>query len=386
MIPFNLTALTPTTPLIQRKVETRKLFSMETLQNFTQSSFIGSNFDQISCFISNLLSSTSALRHFKRKTMAEINSQFTIDEDQERETQPIYLSSDESEIDLPCSLPIPQPPNDVPDTYGAITQLIAAQHEQMSMSGISALQYPTTPPTLLVSDDENDEVPTPKNGNPGQFMPYTPNRHSIPLQLCKQTTPIPDTPESPTPENCGQSDIFHPYDVPNQPSSILLHNPPPPNITTVADGLRNFTLNPHPQRNEWVTGCLVCRKSYDQVTEETVADYVNQTAKPGETVRERQIKRNAFIDGIQSGVFTFLPRQCRRLPPVTARSTPSITTDKTRARRDTHCIYSKIKLIKLQLNNSLDKFPPPLFLKNMVCIYILLYIHIQTYAHLYIYV
>ena len=38
-----------------------------------------------------------------------------------------------------------------------------------------------------------------------------------------------------------------------------------------------------------------------------MADYLDQTALPGETVRERQIKRNAFIDGIQSGVFTFIP-------------------------------------------------------------------------------
>ena len=82
---------------------------------------------------------------------------------------------------------------------------------------------------------------------------------------------------------------------------------PPPNITTVADGLRNLTLHPHPQRNEWVTGCLVCGKSYNQLLKETVADYLDQTAQPGETVRERQIKRNAFIDGNQSGVFTFTP-------------------------------------------------------------------------------
>ena len=55
------------------------------------------------------------------------------------------------------------------------------------------------------------------------------------------------------------------------------------------------------------TSCLVCGKSYDQVIAETVADYLNQTAQQGETVRERQIKRNAFIDGVQSGVFTFIP-------------------------------------------------------------------------------
>ena len=110
--------------------------------------------------------------------------------------------------------------------------------------------------------------------------------------------PIPDTPESPTPENRERSDDFYPDTIP-------LNNPP--NITAVADELRNLTLHPHPQRNEWVTSCLVCGKSHDQVREETVADYLNQTAQPGETVRERQIKRNAFIDGVQSGFFTFIP-------------------------------------------------------------------------------
>ena len=41
--------------------------------------------------------------------------------------------------------------------------------------------------------------------------------------------------------------------------------------------------------------------------EETVADYLYQTAQPYDTVREHQIKRNAFINGIQSAVFTFSP-------------------------------------------------------------------------------
>ena len=293
--------------------------------------------------------------------MAKINSQFNFDEDQEMKTQPIHLSSDESEIASPPSSPIPQLPNNVPDTYSAITQLIAAQHEQMSLSGIYALQSPTTPPTSLISDDENEEVLTPIIGNPAQFLPYTPIRLPIPIQLCQQTTPIPDTPESPTPENCGQSDNFRPDDLPNQSSSIPLNNPPP-NIMTVADRLRNLTLHPHPQRNEWVTGCLVCGKSYDQVIEETVADYLNQTAQSGDTVRERQIKKNAFIDGIQSEVFTFLPRECRRLPLKTAWSTPLTLMDSTWADRDMLCPYLKIKLTKISLNNLLFKSPRPSFL------------------------
>ena len=219
--------------------------------------------------------------------MAGTNTQFTIDDDQEMETEHIFLSSDESENESPPSSPLPQLPNNTPDKNSAITQLIAAQHEQMSLSGNSAPQCPTTPPTSLISDDEDNEMLTSTDGVRAQFSTCTRDRR-----------PIPDTPQSPTPENCGQSVDFHPTNIP-------LHNPP--NIVTVSDELRNLTLHPHPRRNETITSCLVCGKSYDQVIEETAADYLNHTAQPGETVRERQIKRNAFIDGVQSGVFTFIP-------------------------------------------------------------------------------
>ena len=237
--------------------------------------------------------------------MAEENSQFTIDEDQEMET-PIYLSSHESEINSPCSSPIPQLPNNVPDTYIAITQPIAVQHEQRPSSSNFAPQYPSTPPTSFISDDDNDEASTPIIGNPAQLLPYTPNRRPHPPQLSRPITRFPDTPEFPTPENRGQSVIFRPYDLPH-PSRSNAFNNPPTNISAVADGLQNLALHPHPARNEWVTGCLVCGKPYEQVIEETVADYLSLRAQSGETVRERQIKRIAFIDGIQCGVFTFLP-------------------------------------------------------------------------------
>ena len=157
-----------------------------------------------------------------------------------------------------------------------------------------------------------------------------------------------------------------------------LTKPPPPSISTVANGLWNLTLHPHPARNEWMTEGLVCGKSFDQVKEETVADYLNQTAEPDETVRDSQIKRNASIDGIESGVFTFLPRDYPWLPPVTAWSTPSVTTDKAQACRDTRCPYLKIRLTKLSLNSLLDKFPPHSFLLKMV--YVMIYIIIHTYT------
>ena len=48
--------------------------------------------------------------------MAESNYEFTFDEDQELEAQPLYLSSDGSEIASPCSSRGPQLSNNVFDT------------------------------------------------------------------------------------------------------------------------------------------------------------------------------------------------------------------------------------------------------------------------------
>ena len=89
--------------------------------------------------------------------MAEMNYQFAFDEDQEMETQSIYINSDESGIASPCSSPGPQLPNNVPDNNRALTRIIATQHGQLTTSGNIALQYPPTPPTSLISDD-NDYV------------------------------------------------------------------------------------------------------------------------------------------------------------------------------------------------------------------------------------
>ena len=171
--------------------------------------------------------------------------------------------------------------------------------------GTDTVFYPPTANTSLISDDEEQSNLTPINGNPEQKTSQIPQRRNHPIQLCQHVQPIPDTPESSPPEDEGPRDIVHSYDILNPTSSTLFNKPL--NISTVANGLQNSTLHAQPQRNEWVTGCLVCRKTHDQNVEETVADYLNQTAQTGETLRERQIKINAFIDGIQSGVVTSAP-------------------------------------------------------------------------------
>ena len=155
MISFNVTALTRETPLIQRKAKTRILFPSKTSQNFTLNSFIFSTFILLSRFSLRISSRNTALHYFKKKAMAEVNSQFNFNDDQEMETQPILLYSDESEIDSPSSSPIQQLANNVPDTYSAITQLIAAQHYLV-------IRYlcPTMP-NHPANFDENGDMLTP---------------------------------------------------------------------------------------------------------------------------------------------------------------------------------------------------------------------------------
>ena len=277
MISFNLTALTRPNPFIQPNAKTREFFHSKTLRNFTPSSFIISIFNQNRRSTSNLFSSITALRYFTKKAMADMTTTFPIEEDEEPiATEPIYLSSDESGYSTPNTTPDHQLECFYPDS---INQLIDSQLEQRSNMGTETVFSPPTPNTSLISDDEDPMNPTPIIRNPEQYTPQIPQRRHHPTQLCQHVHPIPDTHESPPPEDQGPGDISRPYNLSYTSSSTSLNNPI--NISTVDDGLRNLTLHPHPQRNEWVTGCLVCGKSYDQVKEETVANYLDQTAQPG---------------------------------------------------------------------------------------------------------
>ena len=164
----------------------------------------------------------------------------------------------------------------------------------MSASGNLAIQYPPTPPISLISDNDDDEVFNPISGNPTQNVPYIPNRPH-PLQLFQQLTPIPNTPESLTPENREHPDPFRPHNLPNTHTTSAY---PLPNVSTVIEWLQNKTLHAHMENKAYVSGCLVHRKPYEQVIEETVADYLHQTVESGKKVSDRVVKRNAFLDGL----------------------------------------------------------------------------------------
>ena len=208
MISFNLTALTQRTLLIQRKSKTRNIFPRKTFQNFTQLSFMISIFNKNSRFDSNLFPSTTALKYFKKKTMADMTATFLIEEDEEpMATEPIYLSSDESEYSTPNTTPNHQLECIYSDS---INQLFASRLEQRSNMGTETIFYPPTPNTSKISDDEDPTNLTPIIGNTQQYTPQIPPRGNHPIQLCQHVQPIPDTPESPTSENRERSDDFIP--------------------------------------------------------------------------------------------------------------------------------------------------------------------------------
>ena len=119
-------------------------------------------------------------------------------------TEPIYLSSDESQYSTPNTTPDYQPERIYPDS---INQLIASQLEQWSNMVAETIVYPPTLKTSMISDDEDPMNPTPIIANPEQYTPQIPPRRNHPIQLCQHMQPIPDTPESPTTENRGQLDV-----------------------------------------------------------------------------------------------------------------------------------------------------------------------------------
>ena len=173
------------------------------------------------------------------------------------ERQSIYINNDEIGIASLCSSPGPQLPNNVPDTYSALTRIIAAQHGQLTASRNLALQYPPTPPNSLISDDNDDEIITPRIGNPTQPVPYTPNRRLQHLQLCQRKAHIRDTPESSTLENSGKPDLIRHYDLlDNLTTSADLF----PSFSTVIEGLQDMKLQFHIKTNAHVPRCLVLGK------------------------------------------------------------------------------------------------------------------------------
>ena len=62
---------------------------------------------------------------------------------------------------------------------------------------------------------------------------------------------------------------------------------------------QELTLQAHSEVGKQTSRNVVCGESYEQVTETKTAEFLKQMAKAGETIRKRQVKRQAFSAGLQ---------------------------------------------------------------------------------------
>ena len=133
--------------------------------------------------------------------MAEKTPIFLLDEDEQQiATEPLYISSDESEYSTPNRTPAHYPESIYLDSHNAINQLIASQLEQRSNIGTATVFCPPTSNTSMISDDDEQHSPTPKIGTAAHYMSHFLQRCNDPIALCQQLQPIPDTPEAPPQE------------------------------------------------------------------------------------------------------------------------------------------------------------------------------------------
>ena len=158
-------------------------------------------------------------------------------------------------------------------------------------------------PTLSHSADtdsqENENMHKVSSISDDNFV--QPGPHPIELKQL----PTKDNPESPTPSNKELTQLFKAYDLPNAPP--LYNDPQQRQNNAFAQELKQWALHAHSEAQKQTTAFLVCGKPYEQVLEEATAEYLQRTAKTGEIVRERHLKWQAFIAGLQSGVKAFIP-------------------------------------------------------------------------------
>ena len=140
-------------------------------------------------------------------------------------TEPIYLSSDESEYSTPNRTPDHHHKSTYSDSFN---QLITSQSETRSNMGAETVFYPPTPNTSMISDDEGQSNLTPITGKPEQNTSQILQQRNHPIKLCQHLQPVSDTPESPPPEDQVQRDFYRPNDLPNPSTSASYNNSTPP--------------------------------------------------------------------------------------------------------------------------------------------------------------
>ena len=124
------------------------------------------------------------------------------------------------------------------------------------------------------------------------------------IQLCKTTLPVAETLLSPPPHERGTS---------NETPLI----PQASGIFKASFHIQNS--RPHDNLSmQRCTSCMVCGGIIDEIKDEKVRWYMERSTARGEPEYIKKLRREAYINGINEGVYFLYHPQCRRLPPVMA--------------------------------------------------------------------
>ena len=114
--------------------------------------------------------------------MTDMTPIFFLEEDEVlMATEPIYLSSDESEYSTPNKTLDHHYESIYPDS---INQQIVSQLEQWSNMSTGTAFYPPTSITSSISDDEEQSNLAPMIANSERYTLQIPQRRNHPKQLC----------------------------------------------------------------------------------------------------------------------------------------------------------------------------------------------------------
>ena len=119
-----------------------------------------------------------------------------------------------------------------------------------------------------------------------------------PIKLCRNLVPQMDTPLSPPEKDRGPQYL---YSTPSCSLSSIATS-----MEAVTSHFDGMTLAESPSLHG-CSDCIICGKPVQQIQEETVNDYLDETVMVGESLAETQARRRAFLDWMNAGTFLLMP-------------------------------------------------------------------------------
>ena len=149
----------------------------------------------------------------------------------------------------------------------------------------------------------------PKVRSPHKRDPRARSRH--PIELCSGLVPLVDTPLSPpqseraprvlfqTPSETDSGSVDATISSGSMTSGLAGHDTPRSHLQNTEKECGPISLN--------YSDCMICGRTLDQIRGEAIEDYLRNTRRINETPAMREMKKQAFIAGMEMGTLLFIP-------------------------------------------------------------------------------